>query len=589
MIGQHVYVKTGDNNIYHVGYNGNGQLCTKNSVNRYGFELSSYDPTLVKYIFPTSKNTFVVYTNNTLWGVGSNNYGQLGNSSSTTSAVTSLNRASSYKYGEIKQVDAGDTFSFVLTVDGDVYAAGYNSQGNLGIGNTTNKKAYVQSGITNVKKISCGMGHTLALKNDGTVWATGLNSRGQLGVGNTTNKTSFTQVSGITDAIDIAAGYYESIILRKDGTILTTGYNRYGELGLNDTTQRTTFTAVPGVNNVKSVYAGNYFLGVLKKDNSLWLSGKNYGQFNNGTANNSNVFIKTSENVKQVILGANFVGIVRADKKYYACGNNNGGQLATGTNSPTYSYTELESSTISDIDILYPLTELEEEVIKYLVKSLEKYYTINDSNILEETTSDLSKGISLDLIKDNINVLPDNFSLVTNNEKTIKYSGIKDELVIQENNFITPEYDKITEIISDYTTHTNDYIKFIFYVNDKWYTYFNSEFIEVTFEVEENPSNEDEWIRTKNDILSEGINIVDINKLASFLNEKNAKSIKFAFTIGTNIIDEIPSIKSVDMNYDNGNINIRLKKSEYNLVLNGKSSLSITPNIDIEQLNINIL
>ena len=38
-------------------------------------------------------------------------------------------------------------------------------------------------------------GHSLILKNDGTLWACRANTNGQLGLGNTSNKTTFTQVT----------------------------------------------------------------------------------------------------------------------------------------------------------------------------------------------------------------------------------------------------------------------------------------------------------------------------------------------------------------------------------------------------------
>jgi alpha-tubulin suppressor-like RCC1 family protein len=45
-----------------------------------------------------------------------------------------------------------------------------------------------------VSQVVAGWLHTLALRTDGTLWATGHNSDGQLGLGDTTQRTSFVEV-----------------------------------------------------------------------------------------------------------------------------------------------------------------------------------------------------------------------------------------------------------------------------------------------------------------------------------------------------------------------------------------------------------
>ena len=46
-----------------------------------------------------------------------------------------------------------------------------------------------------IKEVACGLAHTMLLTEDGKVYACGVNEDGQLGVGDETNKNRFTQIT----------------------------------------------------------------------------------------------------------------------------------------------------------------------------------------------------------------------------------------------------------------------------------------------------------------------------------------------------------------------------------------------------------
>ena len=86
----------------------------------------------------------------------------------------------------------GEVHSLFLKRDGSLWAMGYNADGELGNGTyitnapygTNQPQLVVASGVT---AIAAGDLHSLFLKSDGSLWAFGGNSTGQLGDGTTTS------------------------------------------------------------------------------------------------------------------------------------------------------------------------------------------------------------------------------------------------------------------------------------------------------------------------------------------------------------------------------------------------------------------
>jgi alpha-tubulin suppressor-like RCC1 family protein len=128
-----------------------------------------------------------------------------------------------------------------LKRDGTVWCWGSNADGGLGDGTTIDRSTPVKVvglpgsavAITATRWIG-NSGGTCAILYNGTVWCWGSNTNGQLGIGTTTNapQTTPVPVSGLRNAIEVAVGFTSSYALRADGTLWGWGDNVYGELGL---------------------------------------------------------------------------------------------------------------------------------------------------------------------------------------------------------------------------------------------------------------------------------------------------------------------------------------------------------------------
>ena len=105
----------------------------------------------------------------TLWVWGSNEYGELGIGNNNVSLTPVQNDNIG---NEIKDIAAGGRTSAAIMNNGDLYIWGINNYGQLGDGSTTNQSRPSRK-MKGVKQVALSGSHTLALKNDGTLWTWG--------------------------------------------------------------------------------------------------------------------------------------------------------------------------------------------------------------------------------------------------------------------------------------------------------------------------------------------------------------------------------------------------------------------------------
>jgi alpha-tubulin suppressor-like RCC1 family protein len=273
-----------------------------------------------------------------LFAAGYNANGQLG-SGGTSNVLTPTGLRSGS--GVFVAAAVGGYHSLGLRADGTVWAWGANLVGGLGNGSTIDAHSPVQvPALSEMVAVAAGGYYSLSLRSDGTVWAWGTNSNGQLGNGNTTEQHTPVQVQNLSNVVAIAAGEFHSLALRSDGTVWAWGYNGDGQLGNGTTTDAHRPVQVSGLSPVVAIAAGLEHSLALLSDGTVWAWGSNSsGQLGNGLTTNSSTPVQVSQVVPALVL-ASVVGIAAGGSHSLALlssgivrtwGSNSNGQLGNGT------------------------------------------------------------------------------------------------------------------------------------------------------------------------------------------------------------------------------------------------------------------
>ncbi|MCK9266087.1 FG-GAP-like repeat-containing protein [bacterium] len=184
-------------------------------------------------------HTLAVKSNGEVLAWGNNIWGQLG----INNTIYSNLPVKVFNLTNIKSVSAGGTgllgdHSLAVKSDGSVWAWGSNKKGQLGDKTEVDRLVPVQvkgeNGVgylKNIRQVSAGGRHSLALDKDGNIWAWGDNTYGQLGDG-TNNDTNFPiKITDLPKIVQISTGLRHSIAIDEDGQLWVWGFNIKGQLG----------------------------------------------------------------------------------------------------------------------------------------------------------------------------------------------------------------------------------------------------------------------------------------------------------------------------------------------------------------------
>ena len=224
-----------------------------------------------------------------VYGCGNNGSGQLGTGNTAQQNTLILINTGAIANKVIVSIACGGDCLIVLDNTGKLYGCGNNGSGQLGTGNTTNQSTPIlinTGAIANkvIVSISCGYAHIMALDNTGNVYAFGYNVDGQLGDGTTINKSLPVLISStifdpdVTTPI-VSKGYSNHKLLynRPGKTIPSAvGENTYGQLGDGSIVSKTTQVDIIGITNQNITSAANgATFSAMVINGYLWTWGRN--------------------------------------------------------------------------------------------------------------------------------------------------------------------------------------------------------------------------------------------------------------------------------------------------------------------------
>ncbi|CAJ0560958.1 unnamed protein product, partial [Mesorhabditis spiculigera] len=170
---------------------------------------------------------------------GHNSFGQLGLGHNNQHCPTPVLVTGLLTGQKAIHIACGGHHSAALSDRGELFCWGLNSSGQLGIGSTINQDTPRQSNLHHrvIKDVACGHNFTLALTENGEVFAWGYNENGQVGCGNVSTQVSpvLVETLSISNTVisQIACGYAHSLALCDEGRLWVWGSNGCGQLGGN--------------------------------------------------------------------------------------------------------------------------------------------------------------------------------------------------------------------------------------------------------------------------------------------------------------------------------------------------------------------
>ncbi|MDR1912310.1 MAG: hypothetical protein LBQ52_08215 [Helicobacteraceae bacterium] len=384
----HVLALDSDGIVWASGANSLGQLgIGSNSLKSEFVKVSDLGDKKIVAIAAGRYHSIALDSEGGVWTSGGNYYGQLGLASSGSASLRNSFIKAPIK-GKIVAIGAGDIFSAALDDAGGIWTSGYNRQGQLGLGDTTDRDAFTRVTTNGGKFVSIAVGgaHILALDNVGKVWASGANNFGQLGAGNfgsQTNRDGFVQATqsiGDLNIVAIVSGGGHNVAIDSEGGVWINGSNRFNQLGLAAGGVLSAFSetirlsanyagwsfkkfaqndAQPNISdrNLTAIAVGDSHTIALDSEGKVWASGFNeYGQLGLSDPDNQRGFVEITDlsdkSIVAISAGDQHTIALGANGRVWASGFNGYEQLGLNDAENRTSFVEIKDLNDKNISAL---------------------------------------------------------------------------------------------------------------------------------------------------------------------------------------------------------------------------------------------
>ncbi|KAK1587622.1 hypothetical protein Q3G72_014941 [Acer saccharum] len=250
---------------------------------------SAFENQSLKAIACGGAHTLFLTETGRVYATGLNDFGQLGIQKNTSYALDPLEVSGLGK--EILQISAGYHHSSAITVDGELYMWGKNSNGQLGLGKKAANvipvptKVECLSGIF-IKLAALGSEHSVAVTDAGRVLSWGEGGSGRLGHGQESSILGFLRsTSEYTPRLikklegvkvkTAAAGLLHSACIDENGCVFIFGERTVDKMVFQDRNNATTPSLVSKLPYSEDVSCGGYHTCIVTSGGELYSWGSN--------------------------------------------------------------------------------------------------------------------------------------------------------------------------------------------------------------------------------------------------------------------------------------------------------------------------
>ena len=332
----HTVCLSEDGIVYCFGQNDKGQLGNDNNKQLQMLPLEISNLPKIKQISCGTNFTACVDEQGTVWGFGSNGFGQLGLENNRNQNYSPQKMPS---IPPVQSIACGGLHILLITNNSDLWSVGNNIYGQLALQCKESKSKPQKTSFTNISKISAGNMHSIFQSQTGEIFGCGKNDAGQLGLQhcNSPQITISPILNQPSDIVDFCCGFDHNLFLDCHGNVFGVGFNRIGCLGLGNRKHQKLIQKIPNIPPIQTISCAGYSSFLIDFNGNVWVFGANaVGQLGLGT--NSHVHVPTKnpnlKNINQISYGCSSNHFLAQDSqnKIFATGNNQKGQLGIGEN-----------------------------------------------------------------------------------------------------------------------------------------------------------------------------------------------------------------------------------------------------------------